>query len=65
MDARCVPARPPGTVSERVTLGSRCPAFREVSFLGAALLALGLLTLRVARKVRSSEAQPAPSREAA
>jgi len=48
-----------------VTLGSRCPAFREVSFLGAALLALGLLTLRVARKVRSSEAQPAPSREAA
>lgn len=49
-----------------VTLwGLTLPAFREVSLLGVAFLTIGLLTLRVARKVRSPDAQPAPSREAA
>jgi hypothetical protein len=41
--------------------GLTLPAFREVSFLGAAFLALGLLTLRVARRVRDA----APDRSAA
>ena len=45
--------------------GLTLPAFREVSFLGVAFLALGLLTLRVAHKVRSSEAPSAATPGAA
>ena len=46
-----------------VTLwGLSLPAFREVSLLGVAFLTIGLLTLRVARKVRSSETSAAPAR---
>jgi len=42
--------------------GLTLPVFREVSLLGVAFLTLGLLTLRVARKVRSSEGSPEPTR---
>jgi hypothetical protein len=44
--------------------GLRLPAFREVSLLGVAFLTLGLLTLRVARRVRGTEAPAEPTRSA-
>jgi hypothetical protein len=48
-----------------VTLwGASLPAFREVSLLGVAFLAIGLLTLRVARRVRAGEPRAEPPRSA-